>query len=81
MINILGPDLPESCYQGDMTALADGSAVLVGCNQIGHRFFRIFWNEDNELEWVEMKQKLRYSRYVLVSMLIPDEMTTCTTSK
>ena len=48
-------------------------AFLVGCAENPEKIYKLRWNNGETLEWVLMKQKLKYPRSNAVAMLIPDE--------
>ena len=52
-------------------------AILVGCNENPEKIFKLKWSSnETTLEWVLMKQKLKYPRSNAVAMLIPDTVST-----
>ena len=66
-----------------MIPTPDGKGViLLGCDEESdikyetENIYRLMW-KGSELEWVIMNQKLKYPRWNLVAMLIPDELTNC----
>ena len=52
-------------------------AILVGCEENPEKIYKLIWNDGISLEWVLMKQKLKYPRSNAVAMLIPDVLTLC----
>lgn len=84
---VIGPKLPQKCEYGSMLPLPDGeSAILVGCHYYDNSYssvysdqiFQLSWNDEDNLEWSTMSQKLKFKRRASVVMMIPDELTTCT---
>ena len=74
---IVGPKLPLNCTDGSMVSSSNGrEAVLVGCNENPEKIFKLRWSNETTLEWVLMKQKLKYPRSNAVTMLIPDSLLT-----
>ena len=80
---ISGPPLPHKCFRPTMIPTPDGEGViLLGCDEESdikyetENIYRLMW-KGSELEWVIMNQKLKYPRWNLVAMLIPDELTNC----
>ena len=69
-----------------MVSTPNGEGVIiVGCSKtIGStsdKIYQLTWgNDGTELEWSTMTQKLQVSRTNAVAMLIPDELTSCTSS-
>ena len=55
-------------------------AILVGCEENPERIYKLRWNNGTTLEWVLMRQKLKYPRSNAVAMLIPDVLTYCNTT-
>ena len=52
-------------------------AILVGCEQNPEKIFKLRWENESSLEWVLMKQELKYPKTGTIAMLIPDELTNC----
>ena len=52
-------------------------AILVGCEINPEKIFKLRWNNEFSLEWVLMKQELKYPKTGTIAMLIPDELTNC----
>ena len=76
--SILGPTLPQNCIDGSMVSSANGQeAILVGCDENPEKIYKLRWSNATTLEWVLMKQKLKYPRSNAVAMLIPDALTHC----
>ena len=69
-----------------MVKSPDGkNAILIGCYEcegcdvpISDKIFELKEIGEN-LVWEEMKQKIQHPRTNAVAMLIPDELTNCTT--
>ena len=75
-----GPTLPQNCIDGSMVSSSNGrEAILVGCKENPEKIYKLQWNDKATLEWVLMKQKLKFPRSNAVAMLIPDVLTHCTT--
>ena len=55
-------------------------AFLVGCKENPEKIYKLRWSNEKTLEWVLMRQKLRYPRSNVVAMFIPDELTYCKTN-
>ena len=54
--------------------------ILVGCfdmNNYSQNIYELIYENGNSI-WKIKPQKLKYPRTLTVSMLIPDEITTCT---
>ena len=78
MIFITGPKLPQHCIDGSMVSSLNGKeAILVGCKENPEKIYRLRWSNENILEWILMRQKLKYPRSNGVAMLIPDALTYC----
>ena len=72
-----GPTLPQNCVDGSMVSSSNGrEVILVGCQQNPEKIFRTKWTNGTTLEWVLMKQELKYPRSNAVAMLIPDTLLT-----
>ena len=56
-------------------------AILVGCEENPEKIYKLRWSNGTTLEWVLMKQKLKYPRSNVVAMLIPDALTHCKGNK
>ena len=52
-------------------------AILVGCRENPEKIYKLKWSIQANLEWVLMKQKLKYPRSNAVAMLISDALTHC----
>ena len=53
-------------------------AILVGCEENPEKIYKLRWSTNGTtLEWVLMKQKLKYPRSNAVAMLISDALTHC----
>ena len=52
-------------------------AILVGCDENSEKIYKLRWSNETTLEWVLMKQMLKYPRSNAVAMLIPDALTHC----
>ena len=52
-------------------------AILVGCTENSEKMYKLRWSNENTMEWVLMKQKLKYPRTNAVAMLIPNALTQC----
>ena len=52
-------------------------AILVGCAENPEKIYKLRWSNGTTLEWVLMKQKLKYPRNNAVAMLIPNALTQC----
>ena len=77
-MSLLGPKLPQNCIDGSMVSSSNGQeAILVGCEENPEKIYKLRWNDKATLEWVLMKQKLKYPRSNVVAMLIPDALTHC----
>ena len=77
-ISIIGPKLPQNCIDGSMVSSSNGQeAILVGCAENPEKIYKLRWSNGTTLEWVLMKQKLKYPRSNAVAMLIPDVLTHC----
>ena len=73
-----GPALPQNCIDGSMVSSSNGQeAILVGCAENSEKIYKLRWSSNGTLEWVLMKQKLKYPRTNAVAMLIPDSLTQC----
>ena len=70
--------MPHDCIDGSITqSLSNGQeAILVGCEQSPEKIYKLKWNNKGTLEWVLMKQKLKYPRSNAVAMLILDGLLT-----
>ena len=78
MSSIIGPKLPQVCIDGSMVSSSNGrEAFLVGCNENPEKIYKLRWSNGTILEWVLMRQKLKYPRSNGVAMLIPDTLTHC----
>ena len=51
-------------------------AILVGCEENPEKIYKLRWSNGTMMEWVLMKQKLKYPRSNVVAMLIPDTLLT-----
>ena len=72
--------LPQNCIDGSMVSSSNGQdAILVGCKENPEKIYKLQWNKAT-LEWVLMKQKLKFPRSNAVAMLIPDVLTYCNTT-
>ena len=61
-----------------MVSSANGrEAILVGCDENPEKIFKLRWENESSLEWVLMKQELKYPKTGTIAMLIPDELTNC----
>ena len=71
--------MPHDCIDGSINqSLLNGQeAILVGCKESPEKIYKLKWNNKATLEWVLMKQKLKYPRSNVVAMLIPDALTRC----
>ena len=71
--------MPHDCIDGSITqSLSNGQeAILVGCEQSPEKIYKLKWNNKATLEWLLMKQKLKYPRSNAVAMFIPDILTHC----
>ena len=77
-LSITGPVLPQNCIDGSMVSSSNGQeAILVGCAENPERLYKLRWSNETSLEWVLMKQMLKYPRSNAVAMLIPDALTQC----
>ena len=75
---ITGPTLPHRCIDGSMVSSSNGQeAILVSCAESPERIYKFRWSDEITLEWVLMKQELKYPRSNAVAMLIPDALTEC----
>ena len=71
-----------NCEDGLMVPMPDGyGAILLGCSQAKDAMYKLFWNGNDELEWITMEQKLKHPRSYSVVMYVPNEMTTCYNGK
>ena len=52
-------------------------AILVGCTENPEKIYKLRWNNETTMEWVLMRQKLKYPRTNAVAMLIPNALTQC----
>ena len=52
-------------------------AILVGCEENPEKIYKLRWSIQANLEWVLMKQQLKYPRSNAVAMLIPNALTQC----
>ena len=52
-------------------------AILVGCEENPEKIYKLRWSIQANLEWVLMKQELKYPRSNAVAMLISDALTHC----
>ena len=52
-------------------------AILVGCRENPEKIYKLKWSIHANLEWVLMKQQLKYPRSNAVAMLISDALTYC----
>ena len=76
--SIIGPKLPQNCIDGSMVSSSNGrEAILVGCEENPEKIYKLRWSNGTTLEWVLMKQKLKYPKNQAVAMLIPDALTQC----
>ena len=81
MTIITGPKLPQHCIDGSMVSSSNGKeAILVGCKENPEKIYRLRWSNETILEWILMRQKLKYPRSNGVVMLIPDTLTYCRTT-
>ena len=77
-VSITGPALPQNCIDGSMVSSSNGQeAILVGCAENPERLYQLRWSNETSLEWVLMKQMLKYPRSNAVAMLIPNALTQC----
>ena len=82
--SVIGPKLPHACIDGSMVSSSNGQeSFLVGCEENSEKIYKLRWSHDlwsnvTTLEWLLMKQKLKYPKHQAVAMLIPDELTQCT---
>ena len=77
-LSITGPVLPQNCIDGSMVSSSNGQeAILVGCAENPERLYKLRWSNETSLEWVLMKQMLKYPRSNAVAMLIPNALTQC----
>ena len=62
-----------------MVPMPDGNGlVLIGCSGQSRNIYQLSWIGDAS-QWIKKKQKLKYPRWNgPVTMLIPDELTSCT---
>ena len=76
---LAGPTLPHDCIDGSINqSLLNGQeAILVGCKESPEKIYKLKWNNIATLEWVLLKQKLKYPRSNAVAMFIPDILTHC----
>ena len=80
--SIIGPKLPQECIDGSMVSSSNGrEAILVGCEENPEKIYKLRWSNGTTLEWVLMKQKLKYPRSNVVAILIPDALTHCRGSR
>ena len=76
--SITGPILPQICTDGSLVSSSNGQeAILVGCNENQEKIHKLRWSNGTNLEWVLMRQKMKYPRSNAVAMLIPDALTRC----
>ena len=81
LICIAGPELPQNCIDGSLVSSSNGQeAFLVGCAENPEKIYKLRWSNGGTLEWVLMKQMLKYPRSNAVAMLIPDALTFCKTT-
>ena len=80
----IGPSLPHNCVYGSMIAFQDNqSLALIGCsyyeidNDPIAEIYQLSWNNEDNLEWTIMSQKLKYPRRNTVAMMIPNELSNC----
>ena len=71
--------MPQKCIDGSLVSSSNGQeAFLVGCKENPGRIYKLRWSNGTTMEWVLMRQKLKYPRSNAVAMLIPDaQMTRC----
>ena len=75
---ITGPTLPHNCIDGSMVTSSNGKEViLVGCTENPEKIYKLRWSNETTMEWVLMRQKLKYPRTNAVAMLIPNALTQC----
>ena len=78
----IGPKLPQVCRDGSIVGSSNSQeAFLLGCNENSEKIYKLRWSNKTSLEWVLMKQKLKFPRSNAVAMLIPDVLTHCATTK
>ena len=78
-----GPDLPKHLLSFSMVEF-DHTVVTVGGNgnddgelNVDTIHKLVCSAADSSCEWIEMRQKLRVARQLLVAIMVPDELTNC----
>ena len=79
ILNFLGPKLPHKCAYPTMVTSPNGNGIiLLGCYEKRDAIYELS-NTNGTFQWLEMTQKLQYPRTETVAMLIPDDLTNCST--
>ena len=78
VIFLIGPNLIESCRSSSMVTSPNGEGVILfGCGEENPEEIYELINTNGTLYWKRMLQKLKYPRSSSISMLVPDELVTC----
>ena len=74
--------MPQKCIDGSLVSSSNAQeAFLVGCEVNPEKIYKLRWsNDETTLEWVLMRQTLKYPKSNVVAMLIPDSLTHCKTN-